>query len=86
MNNSQVLNAFYAGRAGSSSNGAFSTDGNSHFIPTVCGSLLTWVLKLLSVITQLPAPITAKPLPSTLAMPVPCPVLSCLAPEIFVKL
>ena len=29
MNNSQVLNAFYAGRAGSSKNGAFSTDGNT---------------------------------------------------------
>jgi len=29
MNNSQVLKAFYACRAGSSSNGAFSTDGNS---------------------------------------------------------
>ena len=29
MNNSQVLNAFHAGRAGSSSNGAFSTDGSS---------------------------------------------------------
>ena len=29
MNNRQVLNAFAAGRAGSSSNGAFSTDGNS---------------------------------------------------------
>jgi hypothetical protein len=29
MNNSQVLKAFAAGRAGSSSNGAFSTDGKS---------------------------------------------------------
>lgn len=29
MNNRQVLNAFYAGRAGSSKNGAFSTDGNT---------------------------------------------------------
>ena len=29
MNNRQVLNAFANGRAGSSSNGAFSTDGKS---------------------------------------------------------
>ena len=29
MNNSQVLKAFFNGRAGSSKNGAFSTDGNS---------------------------------------------------------